>query len=156
MFVLLVIHILSGASALVSAAVALYSAKGKRTHTLSGRIYFWSMVAIFLTAIPMSIASSNVFLFLIAIFSFYLAFAGMRFAKNLNGVPTRSDWLAVLSMIFSGIGMRPYAAFFFWLKRTPSPWCLFFLLFERFPMAMQTTKVIKMLRRLENKDLLRT
>jgi len=71
------------------------------------------MVTIFPTAIPMSIASNNIFLFLIAIFSFYLAFAGMRFAKNLNGVPTRSDWLAVLSMIFSGIGMRPYAAFFF-------------------------------------------
>ena len=38
------------------------------------------MAVIFLTAIPMSIASSNVFLFLIAIFSFYLAYAGMRFA----------------------------------------------------------------------------
>ena len=112
MFVLLVIHILSGASALVSAAVALYSAKGKRTHILSGRIYFWSMVAIFLTAIPMSIASSNIFLFLIAIFSFYLAFAGMRFARNRNGVPIRSDWLAVFSMMLSGIGMWALAAFY--------------------------------------------
>ena len=112
MFVLLVIHILSGASALVSAAVALYSAKGKRTHILSGRIYFWSMVAIFLTAIPMSIASSNIFLFLIAIFSFYLAFAGMRFARNRNGVPIRSDWLAVFSMMLSGIGMWALAALY--------------------------------------------
>ncbi len=110
---MLPLHVLSGVLALVRAAVVLYSVKGKRTHILSGRIFFCSMVTIFPTAIPMSIASNNIFLFLIAIFSFYLAFAGMRFAKNLNGVPTRSDWLAVLSMIFSGIGMRPYAAFFF-------------------------------------------
>ena len=112
MFVLLPIHILSGALALVSAAVALYSIKGKRTHILSGRIYFWSMVAIFPTAIPMSIASSNIFLFLIAIFSFYLAFAGMWFARNRNGVRTRSDWLAVFSMMLSGIGMWILAAFY--------------------------------------------
>ena len=112
MFVLLPIHILSGALALVSAAVALCSVKGKRTHILSGIIYFWSMVTIFLTAIPMSIASSDIFLFLIAIFSFYLAFAGMRFARNRNGVPTRSDWLAVFSMILSGIGMWILAAFY--------------------------------------------
>ena len=111
MFVLLPIHILSGALALVSAAVALYCVKGKRTHILSGRIYFWSIVTIFLTAIPMSIASSNIFLFLIAIFSFYLAFAGMRFARNRNGVPNRSDWLAVFSMMASGIGMWILAAF---------------------------------------------
>ena len=109
---MLPIHILSGALALVSAAVALYSVKGKRTHILSGRIYFWSMVTIFLTAIPMSIASSNIFLFLIAIFSFYLAFAGMRFARNRNGVPARSDWLAVFSMMLSGLGMWILAAFY--------------------------------------------
>ena len=112
MIVLLPIHTLSGALALVSAAVALYSVKGKRTHILSGRIYFWSTVAIFLTAIPMTIASSNIFLFLIAIFSFYLAFAGMRFARNRNGVPTRPDWLAVFSMMLSGIGMWALAAFY--------------------------------------------
>ena len=112
MFVLLPIHILTGALALVSAAVALYCVKGKRTHILSGKIYFWSMVTIFLTAIPMSIASSDIFLFLIAIFSFYLAFAGMRFARNRNGIPTRSDWLAVFSMMLSGIGMWILAAFY--------------------------------------------
>jgi hypothetical protein len=52
------------------------------------------MVGIFLTAIPMSIINSNTFLFLIAIFSFYLAFAGMRFAKNRKGIATTIDWIA--------------------------------------------------------------
>ena len=36
----------------------------------------------------------------------------MRFARNRNGVPIRSDWLAVFSMILSGIGMWALAAFY--------------------------------------------
>ena len=71
------------------------------------------MVIIFLTAIPMSIITGNVFLFLIAIFSFYLAFSGMRFAKNRTGVPTRVDLIAVNFMLLSGIGMWILAIIFF-------------------------------------------
>ena len=82
MGILLSIHVLAGTIALLCAALAVSSEKGKKFHVLSGRTYFWCMVGIFLTAIPMSIINSNTFLFLIAIFSFYLAFAGMRFAKN--------------------------------------------------------------------------
>ena len=100
--ILLPIHILAGIIALTSAAFAVSSEKGKRLHVLSGRTYFWGMATIFLTAIPMSIISSNIFLFLIAIFSFYLAFAGMRFARNRKGVATILDWIAICLMIFSG------------------------------------------------------
>ena len=113
MGILLPIHILSGLVALVSAALALYTEKGKKFHLLSGKTYFWAMVLIFLTAIPMSILSSNIFLFLIAIFSFYLAFSGMRFAKNRAGVPTRVDLIAVNFMFLSGIGMWILAIIFF-------------------------------------------
>jgi len=95
MQILLTIHILAGTIALLCAALAVLSKKGKRLHILSGRTYFWGMATIFLTAIPMSIISSNIFLFLIAIFSFYLAFAGMRFARNRKGVATILDWIAV-------------------------------------------------------------
>ena len=111
--ILLSVHILAGIIALTSATISVTSAKGKRIHILSGRTYFWCMVAIFLTAIPMSIISGNIFLFLIAIFSFYLAFAGMRFAINRKGVATILDWIAVCLMIFSGIGMWILAAIYF-------------------------------------------
>ena len=113
MGILLSIHILAGSVALVSAALALSTEKGKKFHVLSGKSYFWAMVLIFLTAIPMSIINSNVFLFLIAIFSFYLAFSGMRFAKNRKGVPTRIDLIAVNFMLLSGIGMWILAIIFF-------------------------------------------
>ena len=113
MGVLLSIHILAGSVALLSAASALLTEKGKKFHVLIGKAYFWSMVIIFLTAIPMSIITGNVFLFLIAIFSFYLAFSGMRFAKNRTGVPTLVDLIAVNFMLLSGIGMWILAIIFF-------------------------------------------
>ena len=113
MGILLSIHILAGTIALFCAGLALLSEKGKKIHVTSGRIYFWSMAGIFLTAIPMSIISSNTFLFLIAIFSFYLAFAGMRFAKNRKGIATTIDWIAVSLMILSGLGMWALAITYF-------------------------------------------
>lgn len=113
MYILLSIHILAGTIALFCAALAVSSAKGKKRHVRSGRIYFWCMVAIFLTAIPMSMINGNVFLFLIAIFSFYLAFAGMRFARNRKGIATTIDWIAVSLMIFSGISMWILSAIYF-------------------------------------------
>ena len=110
---LLPIHIIAGTISLFCAAMSVLSEKGKKVHVLSGRTYFWGMATIFLTAIPMSIISSNIFLFLIAIFSFYLAFAGMRFARNRKGVATILDWIAICLMIFSGIGMWVLAAIYF-------------------------------------------
>ena len=83
---LLFTHIIAGSISLTAAALAVLSSKGKKLHILSGRTYFWGMAIIFLTAIPMSIISVNIFLFLVAIFSFYLAFAGMRFARNRKGI----------------------------------------------------------------------
>ena len=113
MGILLPIHIAAGSVALLSAASALLTEKGKKFHVLIGKAYFWSMVIIFLTAIHMSIITGNVFLFLIAIFSFYLAFSGMRFAKNRTGVPTLVDLIAVNFMLLSGIGMWILAIIFF-------------------------------------------
>ena len=113
MGILLSIHILAGSVALVSAALALSSEKGKKFHILIGKAYFWSMAIIFLTALPLSTITSNVFLFLITIFSFYLAFSGMRFAKNRKGVPTRIDLIAVNFMLLSGVGMWILAIIFF-------------------------------------------
>ena len=113
MSILLAIHILAGTIALLCAALAVSSEKGKKFHVLSGRTYFWCMVVIFLTAIPMSIININIFLFLIGIFSFYLAFAGMRFAKNRKGMATTIDWIAVSLMILSGLGMWALSVIYF-------------------------------------------
>ena len=113
MHYLLIIHILAGTLALMAAVSAVVSSKGKKGHIIAGRTYFWGMTIIFLTAIPMSIVSGNVFLFLIAIFSFYLAYAGMRFARNRTGIANIFDWVAVGLMILSGTLMWCLAIYYF-------------------------------------------
>ena len=110
---LLFIHIIAGTVSLLAAAVAVASGKGKKEHILAGRTYFWGMFLIFITAIPMSIISSNLFLFPVAIFSFYLAYAGMRFARNRTGIASTFDWAAVSFMILSGIAMWCLATLYF-------------------------------------------
>ncbi len=105
MSVLLPIHIAAGSLALLCALVAISTSKGKTWHIMSGRIYFWSMAVIFLTALPMAIIQETMFLFLVAIFSFYLAFAGMRFARNRKAEPAVVDWIAATLMISAGLGM---------------------------------------------------
>ena len=106
---LLVIHIAAGSVALLTALVALVTAKGGRVHVLAGRVYAIGMTLIFLTAIPLAIFGASVFLLLIAVFSFYLVFAGWRFARNRSRRPQPVDWLAAGVMGLTGLGMWVYA-----------------------------------------------
>ncbi|MEM7343209.1 MAG: hypothetical protein AAF485_03120 [Chloroflexota bacterium] len=106
--ILLTIHIIAGFTALIASFFATLSKSlnvAHKWHIYTGLAYFWGMVIIFLTAIPMSILNPNLFLFLIAIFSFYLAFTGWRFAKNRQGTPNLADWVATGLMLLAGVGM---------------------------------------------------
>ena len=98
---------------MLAAALAVVSAKGEKVHIRAGRTYFWGMFLIFITAIPMSIVTSNLFNFLVAIFSFYLAYSGMRFARNRTGIANTFDWAAVGLMVLSGIAMWCLATVYF-------------------------------------------
>jgi len=55
--------------------------------------------------VPMTFLRPNPFLFLIAIFSFYLASAGWRFARNRSGIARPVDWFCAGSMGFGALGM---------------------------------------------------
>ncbi len=72
---LLGIHIACGFTSLFSAFGALLSSKGQSRHRQFGRLFFYAMTCVFVTAIPLSIIKNNLFLFLVAIFSYYLAFS---------------------------------------------------------------------------------
>ena len=107
---LLVIHIGAGSVALLTAFVALVTAKGGVTHVRAGRVYAIGMTLIFATAIPLAILGASVFLLLIAFFSFYLVFAGWLFARNRSRRPQPVDWIAAAIMGLTGLGMWGYAA----------------------------------------------
>ena len=108
--ILLAVHIAAGSVSLATAGVALVTAKGGRWHVLAGRIYAVGMTVVFVTAIPLAIFAESIFLFLIALFSFYLVFAGWRFARNRQRRARPVDWIAVSAIGITGLGMWGYAA----------------------------------------------
>jgi len=118
--VLLVVHIAAGAVALVTAAIALSTAKGRVHHIRAGRLYATAMALVCVTALPLAILGADVVLLLVAVFSFYLVFAGWRFARNASGRPRPVDWSAAVIMALTGLGMWVYGAVLF--VRADSQW----------------------------------
>lgn len=102
---ILAIHILCGSISLLSAIGAMYCTKGQPWHRFYGKFFFSGMTGIFITSIPLSFMINSLFLFLIAIFSYYLAITGWRFARNHSGIPTLADWLISVLMLISAIIM---------------------------------------------------
>ncbi|HEX3438681.1 MAG TPA: hypothetical protein VHT24_18065 [Pseudacidobacterium sp.] len=95
----LAVHITAGASAFLLAPLALIAAKGGRAHRRWGKIYFWSMAVVTVTALVMALYRPVLFLALVAIFSFYSAFVayrvlGQKAAYKGEKVATFLDWFA--------------------------------------------------------------
>ncbi len=94
----LTIHIAAGASSFLFAPLALATAKGGKQHKRWGMVYLWSMGVVAATALPLAFFFPVRFLALVAMFSFYYAFAGYRvlrlkeLARGGNAEPI--DWLA--------------------------------------------------------------
>ncbi|MFD2532692.1 hypothetical protein [Gracilimonas halophila] len=76
--IMLILHVISGFLALACGAFAIFTKKGKGVNVTTGRIYFWSMVLVAVTAIYLSIVNTIPFLFLIAVFSYYLTWTGYK------------------------------------------------------------------------------
>ena len=114
------IHIIGGSIALLSAAVAVATKKGGKQHRRFGKWYTAGMLGVFLTAVPLALLKNNVFLFLIALFSFYLVFSGFRFARNKSGVPHVQDWIAVTTILLSSVGMT--ASSFMFYRQGDAQW----------------------------------
>lgn len=111
---LLVIHIATGFLALVAGAGAMVTRKGQRPHLWSGQVYFWGMAVVTATALPLAVLRSNVFLFAVAILSFYLAFSGYRVVARRRagalGRPARLDWAGMACVLLAGAGLLAYGA----------------------------------------------
>jgi hypothetical protein len=103
-------HILFAAIALAVAPCAMLTRKGRTWHRRWGKTYFWSMAFVALTAVVMSVIRSGLFLLMIAIFSFYLAFSGYRilYRKSPQQRARGGDWLAVVAMLVGGGGLFIY------------------------------------------------
>lgn len=110
--ILLFIHIAAGSLALLSGLLAIVLRARVRFHRPAGRVYFWSMTVVFFTAIIVSTAHSNLFLFCVAFFSYYSCLTGYRALKlkklHLDQKASRLDWaieifFALMHLAFVGL-----------------------------------------------------
>jgi uncharacterized membrane protein len=96
--VFLAIHVAAGAGSFLIDPIALVTVKGGKLHKRWGKVYLWCMGIVAATALPMAIYFPTLFLALVAVFSFYAAFAGYRVLrlKDLarGGSAEPIDWIA--------------------------------------------------------------
>jgi hypothetical protein len=104
--ILLSLHICAGSIGFIVAPIALIVKKGGDIHRRWGKVFFWCMTLVSFTAIIMAPMHGNLFLTLVAVFSFYLAFSGYRAIYRKDFYKTHKtagiDWVfAILNSVFS-------------------------------------------------------
>lgn len=115
MRVFLAVHVAAGTSSFLLAPVALATAKGGKQHKRWGMVYLWSMGVVAATALPMALYRPVLFLALVAVFSFYLAFSAYRVLrlKDLvrGGSAKPIDWIAAVICFSSSACLAGFGAF---------------------------------------------
>jgi len=106
-------HIAAGSIALFAAPGAMLTVKGGRAHRRWGHVYVWAMGVVAVTALALATMRPNLFLALVAIFSFYLAFIGQRTIARRRLSPgqrvTALDWAGVVMAGSGAVGLLLYA-----------------------------------------------
>ncbi|MDE2386836.1 MAG: hypothetical protein KGL77_03990 [Actinomycetales bacterium] len=119
---LLILHVTAGSLALLAAIFAISFRKGATKHNLAGKTYFWSMMTVAVTAIPVSILRPNLMLFFVALFSSYMAYAGWRFGRKVRYIMKRKPYVE-WTMLLVGVAMI-VSGFIQVLTGTPMGWVL--------------------------------
>ena len=91
----------------VTGLVPMFSKKGGITHILWGKVYYWAMFIVALTAlIRFQMKLNLIFLSGIAIFSFYNTFTGVRLIhRKDNPKPKFVDWFGAILIVIGSFGM---------------------------------------------------
>lgn len=105
--ILLIIHVAAGSISLLTGLSAIASKKGGKTHNLVGKIFFWNMAIVFVTALFISAYRFIPFLFFISVFSFYTILSAYRILKLKDlyndGRPKYYDWIiSGMALLFNG------------------------------------------------------
>ena len=101
----LILHVISGFSALSAGVLALLVAKGKKAHRQSGKVFVLAMMLVSITALVISIYKSQYFLLMIALFAFFQTYFGYQSVRNKKMNPIMMDWLVLVIAFVNGIFM---------------------------------------------------
>jgi uncharacterized membrane protein len=105
--IVLFVHSALGAVALFIAPLAMITVKGGLWHRRWGKVYFWAMAGVALSAVVLCWLRSGLFLFLVAVFSFYLALTGYTVLRRKNPGDKAGviDWCAALAVALASGGL---------------------------------------------------
>lgn len=105
----IIVHVTAGCLALLAGLAAILLRNNVKKHRPFGKIYFWCMTVVFVTAIYVSVYRNNVFLFCVAFFTYYsclTAYRSLKLKKLHAGqqVP-KTDWLieALFGLVHVGM-----------------------------------------------------
>lgn len=101
---LVIIHVVAGACALLFGLLAFLLRTNTPRHRPMGKIYFWCMTVVFVTAIILSLLKTLVFFFFIAVFTYYsvaIAYRAIKFGhkKHLQ----KPGWIDWFIQIMAGL-----------------------------------------------------
>lgn len=100
--IILIIHIIAGSVGLFTGTINIIRKKGDKPHRLVGKYFFYGMIINAVAGFVMSAMHNNLFLLIIAVFSFYLTATGQRFLslKQLakGQKPKLIDWIITFTM----------------------------------------------------------
>lgn len=98
-------HVALGIICLISGIIPMVSKKGGKLHRQVGKLFFWSMFGIFITALLLLfLYRFNFFLLVIAVFSFYQCFTGYRVLyRKKPGEQNWIDWTGASITLIAGL-----------------------------------------------------
>ena len=107
----LIIHVISGFTALTTGLVPMIAKKGGKAHLLWGTVYFWAMFGVFVTSIVSWLQEPHraflQYLMFIGFFSFHFTLTGVRTLrlKKAADRATTFDWAVAWVAILGGAGI---------------------------------------------------
>jgi len=107
-----VLHIAAGFTALVIAPLAMAARKGGAAHRRWGKVFFYAMAVVTVTAIVIGVLRPNIFLAMVAVFSFHMIASGYRalYQKKLHEGQKPARW----DLIVQGIAAVINGGLFIW------------------------------------------
>lgn len=111
----LILHIVGGSVGLFTGTINLVRRKGDKKHRLVGKVFAYSMYTAGFSSLVLSVLHSNIFLFMVGVFTIYLVGTGYRyiFLKMLGRVqsPAILDWtisggMLMAGLLFIGLGIK--------------------------------------------------
>lgn len=127
-----IIHVVAGIISLFSGVAALFLSIRPRWHRVMGKVFFYAMSLVFITAVWLAITSNLQFLFVIAILSYYSTFHGIRSLRFFKGSrPHYLDKLLALILGASGSFLLG-RGIFYGLEIGPKPIIILHVVFGMF------------------------